>query len=127
MSRMKVTNTAVIIDDYELGSNERLEHPFKVFDPIYHRFNYFGMYYDKENKKLYLHGGNNLWKIKNALDIKYYDRISNHPYQTIENIKLKFPPRDDEQMQALRFMCDVDEYEQNQNIPFRVVALNTGK
>ena len=127
MSRIKVTNTAIIIEDYELGSNDTLEAPYKVFDPIYHKYNYFGLYYDKKNKKLYLHGGNNLWKVKNALNERFYDRISNHPYQTIENILIKYPPRDEEQFTALRFMCDVDEYQENASIPFRVVALNTGK
>ncbi|MBR6289455.1 MAG: DEAD/DEAH box helicase family protein [Acholeplasmatales bacterium] len=127
MSRIKVTNTAIIIEDYELGSNEKLEAPYKVFDPIYHRFNYFGLYYDKDTKKLYIHGGNNLWRVKNALEERYYDRISNHPYQNIDNILIKYPPRDNEQLTALRFMCDVDEYQDNSAIPFRVVALNTGK
>lgn len=128
MSRIKVTNTAIIIEDYELGSNDRLERPYKVFDPIYHRFNYFGLYYDKEAKKLYLHGGNNLWNIKRALGEQYYDRITHHPYKTIDkDVKLKFPPRDEEQLEALKFMCDIDEYKDNENFPIRLLSLSTGK
>ena len=49
-NRIKVTNTAIIIDNYELHESEQLEHPFQIYDPVYHRMNYLGFYYDKENK-----------------------------------------------------------------------------
>ena len=50
-NRIKVTNTAIIIDNYELHESEQLEHPFQIYDPVYHRMNYLGFYYDKENKR----------------------------------------------------------------------------
>ena len=47
-NRIKVTNTSIIIDNYELHESEQLEHPFQIYDPVYHKMNYLGFYYDEE-------------------------------------------------------------------------------
>ena len=125
-NRIKVTNTAIIIDNYILGESEQLEKPFKIWDPITHKFMYKGFYYDEENKRLYLPSGMDLWYVRRALDEKYYTRINNDPYQTIDNIAIKFKPRDERQQEALRFTCCVQPYEDNINLPQLTVALNTG-
>jgi hypothetical protein len=52
MSRIKVTNTAIIVEDYELGSEEKLERSFKVWDPVTHKNHYVGLYYDKDNRNV---------------------------------------------------------------------------
>ena len=33
-NRIKVTNTAIIVDNYELGESEKLEHSFQVYNPV---------------------------------------------------------------------------------------------
>ena len=55
--RIKVTNTAIIVDNYTLHESEELEHPFQIFDPVTHKFSFKGFYYDEENKRLFLPAG----------------------------------------------------------------------
>ena len=38
--RIKVTNTAIIVDNYTLHESEELEHPFQIFDPVTHKFSF---------------------------------------------------------------------------------------
>ena len=126
MSRIKVTNTSIIIDPYILGECEELERIFKVYDPITHSFHFAGLYYDDENKRLYLPAGLDLWKVKSCLKEQYYDRISNTPYQCIEDIKMKYSPRDNDQVEALKFMTGLYEYENNAMCSQLSVNLSTG-
>ena len=126
-NRIKVTNTSIIIDNYELGESEKLEHPFKIFDPVTHKFNTKGIYYDMENKRLYLPSGIDLWFVRGAINEKYYTRIDNTPYQPINNICMKYKPRDKEQLEALKFTCAIDEYEDNRYLSQLSLNLNTGK
>ena len=64
MSKILVCTSKIIVQDYDLGDSPELENNFKVYDPICHKFNTLGMYYDKENHKLYLPRGLDIWKIK---------------------------------------------------------------
>ena len=126
-NKIVVRNTCIIINDYNLGDNSQLEDIFKIYDPITHNFQKFGMYYDEENKKLYIPSGLDIWKIKQYFSVKYYKRESCHPYQSIDNLKMKLLPRDEQQQQALRFMVGINEYEDNYNCNQLSVNLNTGK
>ena len=126
-NRIKVTNTAIIIDNYELHESEQLEHPFQIYDPVYHRMNYLGFYYDKENKRIYLPGGLDLWWVRKAVNEKYYTRIDPYPYKKISNIRMKYKPRDNEQLETLKFTAGLDEYDGNQYAPQLSINLSTGK
>lgn len=126
-NRIKVTNTAIIIDNYELHESEQLEHPFQIYDPVYHRMNYLGFYYDKENKRIYLPGGLDLWWVRKAVNEKYYTRIDPYPYKKISNIRMKYKPRDNEQLETLKFTAGLEEYDGNQYAPQLSINLSTGK
>jgi hypothetical protein len=126
-NRIKVTNTAIIIEDYTWHSCEKLEKPFQLFDPVTHKINYQGLYYDEDSKRLYLPAGMDLWYVKSCLNEKYYDRISCTKFKEFnENIGIKFKPRSEEQEEALKFMLGLREYENNQNLSQLSVNLSTG-
>lgn len=126
--RIKVTNSAIIVDDYKMGESEQLERPFKIYDPICHKFSTKGLYYDEENKRLYLPAGIDLWFVRRALGEKYYDRIEHTPYKTIDNISIRNKPRDDQQVTAIRFMCGIGEENENNKLCSQLmVSLGTGK
>ena len=127
MNKITVRNTCIIINDYNLGDCPQLEEIFRIYDPITHQFNSFAMYYDETNRKLYLPAGLDLWKIKGYFNQKYYDRENHHPYKTIDDIMIKYKPRDEQQQEALRFMVGVNEYSDNQYSNQLSVNLNTGK
>ena len=84
-----VSNTHICITNYTMGDCEQLENIFRTFDPVTHKFNSFGMYYDKDNKKLYIPAGIDLWRIKRMFEQKYYKREIHHKYQTIDNQLVK--------------------------------------
>ena len=125
--KIEVRNTCIIINDYFLGDCTKLEDIFSVFNPINHKMEKFGMYYDEENHRLFIPAGLDLWKIKSYFGEKYYDRVSEHPYKTIDDVMIRYKPRDEEQQEALRFMVGVNEYEQNMYLSQLSVNLNTGK
>jgi len=125
--RIKVTNTAIIIDNYTLGQCIPLEHMFSKYDPITHKYNLEALYYDEENKRLYIPGGADLYKIKKYLNEPYFSRIEPQKFARTANIKLKYGPRDQEQIQALSFMCGVNDYEDIQNATQKMLSLTTGK
>ena len=126
-NRIKVTNTSIIIDNYELHESEQLEKPFAKYDPIYHKITYQGLYYDKDNKRLYLPAGMDLWYVRKALNEKYYTRIDPYPYKNISNIRMKYKPRDREQLETLKFTAGLEEYDGNQFAPQLSINLSTGK
>ena len=43
MEKIIVRNTCIIINDYELGDSPQLEESFRVYDPITHKFSFFGL------------------------------------------------------------------------------------
>lgn len=122
-----VTNSAIIINNYHMGDNEKLEQTFSVWDPLTHKLVPFGMHYDPINERLYLPRGIDIWWVRNCFDEKYYHRENFHPYNKIDNIEIKYRPRDDQQIQALQFMCGVNEYKENLDFTQLSVNLNTGK
>lgn len=126
-NKIEVRNTCIIIHDYDLGDVPLLEEIFKVYNPITHSFDVFGMYYEESTRRLFLPAGLDLWKIKKYFNEKYYDRILSHPYKTIDDLKMKLMPRDEEQREALRFMVGLNEYEDNFRTNQLSVNLNTGK
>ena len=125
-NRIKVTNTAIIIDNYTLGESDKLENSFTNWDPINHKKELVNIYYDEENKRLYIPGGCDLWFVRNCLNEKYYERINYIKPKEINNIQMRYKPRDERQQEALRFMCCVNEYEDNIYKTQLSVNLNTG-
>lgn len=126
-SRIKVCNTCIIIDDYRKGDCPSLEKSFQVWNPLYHKFDILGMYIDDKTHKLYLPRGIDIYKVKGYLNEKYHTIIKPNEYKTIDNILMKYPPRDEEQKIALRFTCGVNEFEENQHHTQLSLNLQTGK
>lgn len=126
MEKIIVRNTCMIINDYNMGDCQPLEDCFRIYDPVTHKMESYGIYYDEDNRRLYLPGGLDIWKIKQYFNTKIYQRKNNHDYKKIQ-VRMKYKPRDNQQQEALRFMCGVNEYEQNFHLHQLSVNLNTGK
>ena len=127
MSRIKVTNSCIMITNYYLGESTSLEKNFMKYNSLTHRFDIFGMHYDEVDKVLYLPRGLDIYRIKGYLNEKYHDVIDPNPYKRMDEIKMKYVPRDEDQVQALKFMNSLDEYESNRYEPQLCLALSTGK
>lgn len=127
MSRILVKNSCIVINNYTMGECPNLEQNFMVYNPITHRMDILGMYYDEPTKCLYIPRGLDIWKIKKYLGEDNHEVIAPNDYDKIDNILMKYAPRDEEQKEALRFMCGVNEYEENFYLPQLSVNLPTGK
>ena len=126
MSKIILKNSCIEIEDYTLGQCPKLEYNFQIWNPITHRFDVLGMKYEEENHKLILPRGIDIWKIKQYLNEKVCFTKAPNDYETAD-ILMRYAPRDDIQRQALRFMCGVEEYEENYSLPQLSVNLPTGK
>lgn len=127
MNKIVVRNSCIVINDYTLGDCPDLERNFKVYDPLTHTYDKFGMYYDEEFERLYIPRGLDIWKIKSYFDEKIVYKEKPNDYLYIDDIKMKVLPRDEQQKEALRFMVGVNEYSDNYQEPQISVNLNTGK
>lgn len=126
-SRIKVASSCIIIENYTLGECQSLEKNFQIWNQTCHRYDILGMYYDKENRRLYLPRGLDIYRIKGYLNEKYHDVIPPNKYKTIDNILMKCSPRDELQKTALRFSCGVNEFEDNYDKSQLCLSLQTGK
>ena len=110
-----------------MGECPDLERNFMVYNPLTHKMDILGMFYDKDEKSLYIPRGLDIWKIKKYLKEDNHSVESPNDFDRIDNILIRYTPRDEQQKEALRFMCGVNEYEENFNLPQLSVNLPTGK
>ena len=131
MSKIDVYNTAIVINDYELGSHPTLENYFKIRVPVtktYSTYRHFGIHYDEENKKLYLPRGIDIWLVEKIIGEEAKIHVNEYiKYDKYDNFKIKSLPRDDDQKKALRFMLGKEEYRHVAGKSQLSVNLNTGK
>lgn len=127
MPNVIVSNSCIKIEGYELGSCPALERNFMVWNPINHKMDILGMYYDSTTQTLILPRGLDIWKIKQWVGVKYHESVSPNPYKETGPIGMKYKPRDNQQSEALKFMIGLDQYEENSYQPQLSVNLNTGK
>lgn len=130
MSKVCIRNSCIIINNYTMGDCPILEKCLSIWDPIYHKLNPFGYYYDEKERKMYIPNGYDMWKIKKELSLTQHDlpiREKCDNFLKFPAIRSKFKPRDDEQIEALKFTCGVNEYENNLYKPMLSLNLSTGK
>lgn len=127
-SKIVVTNSAIIINNYDMGDCLQIENCFKVFDPRTHSYYYIGMHYDSEAKRLYLPRGIDIWYVEKLLGERAEIMVNTYDkYHVYEDAMIKYLPRDETQKEALRFMIGKDNYYKNQYKSQLSVNLATGK
>lgn len=127
-SKIVVTNTAIIINNYDVGDCPQIENCFKVFEPTTHSYYYMGMHYNKDNKRLYLPRGIDIWYVEKLFGenadilVNKYDK-----YHIYEDAMIRYLPKDETQKETLRFMLGKDKYYKNEYKSQLSVNLATGK
>lgn len=127
MLKICLDHSRIVINNYEPGDCIPLEHFFSTFDPIRHVYNYLGIEYDEETKKLYLPRGIDIPYLQKLFDCKANVNTRHDPMDKVEKIMLNAHPRDDEQVETLRFMLGKGEYEYTKGKSQLAVNLYTGK
>lgn len=131
--KVVLTNSAIIINNYEMGDAPSLEYNFKIWDPIIHSSVLVGMHYDELKKQLYLPRGIDVSYVMRKLESRNmsenpyeYCVKSCHKYERIKSVKLRYGPRDQRQVEALNFMLCQNKYMHNMAKSQFAINLPTG-
>lgn len=128
MDKIVVKNTCIVINDYNFNDCINLEKQFRVYDPLTHSIHYVGIYYDKDERKLYLPRGVDIWYVEKLLNCKAtVERNMYNPFDRYDDIKIRFLPRNEDQQKAIRFMVGSGEYMETSTKSQLQLNLNTGK
>lgn len=127
-AKIVVKNTCVIINDYEIHDCQKLEDYFTIWDPTIHAKYTVCVYYDAENKRLYLPRGLDIWYLEELFGTTaYVEKNQFDKFDTFKNMKIKYKPRDEVQEKALKFLLGKAEYSETTRKSQLLVNLNTGK
>lgn len=128
-----LTNSAIIINNYEMGDAPSLEYNFKIWDPIIHTSVLVGMSYDETKKRLFLPRGIDVSYVMRKLESRNmsedpyeYCMKSCHRYDKTNPIRLRYGPRDQRQVDALNFMLCQNKYMHNMAKSQFAINLPTG-
>jgi hypothetical protein len=127
MAKIDVYSTKIVINDYNLGDCKQLEYNFKLWDPLTHKHIEMCMEYIEKEKRLIIPRG---------IDILYLERLFNtnanvvyngDPKDKVDQIKVRYKPRNDVQLETIDFMCGEGKYPNNQRKSQLSINLKTGK
>lgn len=127
MNKIVVFRTHIELRDYQIGDCPFIERQFSIYNKTYHRLEPKGMHYNASQQTLY---------IPRCSDIVALERYFNQDAyvdQSVDNIRktgpigLKYTPRDETQIEAIKFLLSMDKYNANRNRTMLSLNLNTGK
>lgn len=131
--KMVLHNSAIVINDCTPQDFPTLVHKFSVYDPVCHRSTPLGIHYDQVARKLYLPRGIDVdfvrRKIESTMEEEFTSTVvHNNKYGYVSRkIGMRYLPRDDVQVEALKFVLCKDKYSFNNSKSQFGIALSTGK
>lgn len=109
------------------GQCPRLERYLQVWDKGRFCYNDVGFFIDGETNTLYLPSGMQRWVIqKNFPHERFFVKVHPDNYMKVKQIRLKYPPRDDTQKEAIDFCIGGEKYPENRKANQIFLNLNTG-
>ena len=131
--KIVIHNGAIVVNDYDLGDCRTLENQFMIYDKMYHKLFPLAIYYDAQHKRLFLPRGVDVEFVKRKVqstmetDLKSTIVHSREYKYYNARIDMKLPPRDDEQVEALKFILCKGNYSCYSGHSQFCVALLPGK
>ena len=105
-AKVEKRRTCTVIHNYEMGDSPYIEKMFSIWDKLYHRYRIFGIYYDDKNKDLYLPSGMDDYFIYRNFYGDIFEKNIPDQYEEVDKILLKYKPRDEIQIEAIKFCLD---------------------
>ena len=128
MNKIVVYRTHIEINDYDLRDSPYIENMFSIYDMTYHKKFPKGMIYDKEKRILMLPRGIDIGLLERVFQCEaVVSSVIDPIYTFTDTVMMKYKPRDDDQMEAIKFMLSMDKYKNNERSTMLSVNLNTGK
>ncbi len=127
MNKIMVYRTHIEINDYNLGDCPSLERTFSIYDMTYHKRIPKGQIYDEKRKVLMLPRGIDIGFLERLLCTEPVVSGDIDPAGDIGKVQLKYKPRDEVQIEAIKFMLNAGNYKNYEYTTMKSVNLNTGK
>ena len=119
--------STVQVTDYYWNDNRKLEYRFAVYDRVYHRTLYTGIYWDADSKILYIPRGNDLRVISDLLKDQVIADKDYVTWKDIGEVRMKYLPKNEVQVKTIKFILGLDEYAYTKPYSQLSINLMTGK
>lgn len=126
MNKIIVNHTCIVINNYELGDNEKLEKRLSIWDSVYHKYVPIAYMYNKDTKQLLIPRGINLNYIEKIFDAPAEIKYEPDPYDTV-SIKIKTMPKNDIQRKSISFLIGEGDFAYTKKYSQLLLNLPTGE
>ena len=125
--KIVVYHNKIVINNYTSGDIPALERLFDIYDKNTHMYKTVGAIYDRVNKTYTIPRGIDINKIESIVgSYAFYENGHIKAKSNSNQILIKFPPKDEKQALALKFLTGKDEYKYTKKYNQLFLALNTG-
>lgn len=125
--KLVVYHNKIVINNYNIGDIPELEKLFDIYDKTTFSFKSIGVVYDRVNKTYTIPRGVDIPFIERIVGCyAFYENTYNKPRLNTNQILIKFPPKDEKQELALKFLSGKGEYSYTKKYDQLFLALNTG-
>lgn len=121
-----VYNTCIQVHGYEINDCPEVQEMFTIYDKVLDQYTSKAMWYDVNTKVLTLPRSMDINWLANKLNTVPNFHTSWDPYDEHLQINLRYQPRNDIQLKAIKFILGKGEYQDTLNYPQLGVNLNTG-
>jgi superfamily II DNA or RNA helicase len=122
---IRVKHTSIIIPNYNLGDNEKLENILSVWNEMYYRMDNIGFHYDEEKKELLLPRGLDLNYLEHIFQMPLDIDYKPDPYE-VASYRLKVEPRSDIQRKSISFLLGEGDFDYTKKHSQLTLNLDTG-
>lgn len=126
MPKIVLKHSRIEILNYEIGDAPKLEEYFSFYDAVKHSLCFMGIEYNTDTKTLFLPRGMDIEFLKSTFlsePVVIYDC---DPYMDSDPIPIKSVPRDDKQIDVLKFILGIEPFDRNKTKSQLSVNATTG-
>lgn len=125
--KIVVYNNKIVINNYNYGDTPGLDSMFEIFNKVSHSYQTVAAMYDRRNHTLTLPRGIDIHYLENMLGYNaFYDNTCIKPRQNLNQILIKYPPKDEKQQEAIQFLSGNGKYNFTKKYSQLFLALDTG-
>ncbi|MDD3172158.1 MAG: DEAD/DEAH box helicase family protein [Herbinix sp.] len=121
---IQVRQTSIIIPDYNMGDNPRLEKKLSLFNDVYFRVEYRGMRYNEQTKELRVPRGIDVGTINRNINELQFENSYSQYDKAVFNLTV--PPKDKIQERAINYLLGSDKNRDTSRLSQIALNLDTG-
>lgn len=125
--KIVVYNNKVVINDYVYGDSPGLDSSFEIFDKASHLYKTVAAIYDRKARTVTIPRGVDISYLEKMLGYNaFYDNSYNTPRKNLNQILIKYPPKNEKQAEAISFLTGNGAYKHTKRYSQLFLALDTG-